>query len=397
MAVNFERIQNILKIRKLTLFGYLRQQEKVNDLNITQGIFSICLLFYASNFIEELIDSVYGNDDEWISQQNQIKDYFRGQDAEFLRKMQKINFLRKLQSITNENYRRRESLKLFDILCNSLTKVNPSSDDLSMADTIITVISAFQDWTKEQIRNAFVEENINPNSWSTPNEANQFLRRFWNPTQLGKVVTTFFHANFSNFVNDLFALFYENDKPWMDQQKEITDYFDGEIFHLSQINRREFARKIASITNLSMNLSGNVYSKLKSGTTVDENEMNVSESALIIKEIAIYRKMEKENILFFCIESNVFGVDDWSTLEEAEEFLWSKSLLSKHKKNIIELFEKRQRKIVYGFVRPCYLLIKQSRPHYDGLCTMDPHVITYGAYVYLIGEKKTSKSQMPIV
>ena len=93
MSANFKRIPRIHKVRKFTVYGYIRQQlKKINDLEFTEDVILICLLFYANDFIDDLFDVAYGDDDEWRYQQQQIKDYFKGKNVEFIRQMRKLYF-----------------------------------------------------------------------------------------------------------------------------------------------------------------------------------------------------------------------------------------------------------------------------------------------------------------
>ena len=325
MAVNFNRVARIHKVRQFTVYGFIREQEDIYDLELMaiEGIVLICLLFYANDFIDDLLDVVFGKDDEWISQQKQIKDYFMDKNIEFLRRIKKIHCVRKLEELA-AYYARGPSGRL-------ITKLRNSSST-NIADMIIADISKYRNARKELIKSECMKANINANSWSTPIEANQFLSKVikLKPFDRHKIIVTFCYMN--DMIIDIFDLAYGSDKAWIKQQRIVKDYFSDQNNDITRMNKVEFTRKIASIIYYPTVLSGYLHQSLLGRATKENDYFEIlPQSELITMEISRYRRLRKQEVLKAFIESNVVGIHDWSTRKEAEEFLLNKLKLSQHK------------------------------------------------------------------
>ena len=312
MPTNFKRIARIHKVRQFTTYGYIRRHQEITDMQLTEDIISICLLFYANDLIDDLFHLAYGDEDEWRYQQQQIKDYFKGKGVEYLRQMKKNHFARKIRLISHLSLMR--AGKLSNKLRNSLSEADVNNNDLLIADMIIAEISSFRDDRKEQIKTACFEANINPNSWLTAYDANQFLmkRELYRSriAQRFKIITTYFDAN--NFIHDLFDLVCGSDKEWIQQQKQI------ERIDITQMNKTEFAREIVSIVYFPTDLCGKLFQKLISKATENKEFIRNFQCDLIIQDISAWRQRVKEKVLNFCI-----GFKQRESLS-TEEFLLNK-------------------------------------------------------------------------
>ena len=171
MAVGLERVTRIHQIRQLTVYGYIREQERTNNVEITKRIILLCILFFAKDFIDDLIDLTYGGEEQWIDEQKQIKEYFIGHTLDDIKQMKKIEFSRRIESMTM--YPKAQSGRLFG---NLRKERHPNINILSIDEIIITEISTYRDERRKRIHYACTKANIDTNNSSTtPQETYQIL------------------------------------------------------------------------------------------------------------------------------------------------------------------------------------------------------------------------------
>eukprot|EP01084_Bolivina_argentea_P104330 186826_1 len=233
--------------QKLTVYGFIHELENKYRFYypIPGGIFELCILFYYE-FGDYLLYLMYGNNRDWIQQQQQIRNYFIEHHID-LKKITKSEFSHILLSLTNYMYDSVESSKLYK----SLLK-KPADD---VCDDIISAITSFRNEQREKCKTKCIKKNINKNSMSSKKKAliwltkNLTLSRIFRSYLIIKmfgvnVITVDVTDNFHEWICDV--IFNKNDEYKLN--KRIANYFyDNSLNHSMFLRYSQNTRQIQKI------------------------------------------------------------------------------------------------------------------------------------------------------